>query len=374
MSDKEELEVLKKTFEDFIQTSSQLQQSYELLKEESQRLSLYLSNILENMRSAVMVFDTQFRLILWNGISRIYFPPLKDRRPPVDLETLNAAGPSMFNIREVLESKNQPVEIETELNGEKTWLEIDSSDFIDNKQAKIGYLLVIHDKTEFKKLQLRSRQEERLRVMGELAAEMAHEIRNPLGSIELMVTLLQEDAEGSERSSELLSRIRTSVDNMNHIVTNILLYTKELQLEKSEFMVAQLFEAAESIALKTIVKKQVTVEKDLPELSVTADFELLKQSIANIMINAAQAAPEHGNIRIGAETAIHSLRLKIKDNGPGIPADAADKIFKPFFTTKNTGTGLGLAMVQRVVEAHAGNIFFESDADGTLFIVEIPLK
>ncbi len=375
MSDKEELDALKKTFEDFIQTSAQLQQSYEVLKEESHRLSLYLSNILENMSSAVLVFDNGFQLTLWNGMTRIYFPHLEGKSPPVSLEELiGGDGGSRIDIRGILEGKEKLNELETEVNGEKKWVEIDSSDFIDYKLEKIGYLLVIHDKTEFKKLQIKSQQEDRLRVMGELAAEVAHEIRNPLGSIELMVTLLGEDVKGNERSSDLLSRIRTSVDNMNHIVTNILLFTKELQPERSEFLLEELLGAAESIALNTIVKNEVKVEKDLGDISLTADFELLKQSIANVLINAAQAVPRGGKIRIDAENEKEILRLKIRDNGPGIPDAIGDKIFKPFFTTKNTGTGLGLAMVQRVVESHGGSIFFESDAKGTLFIFEIPLK
>lgn len=376
MSEKEELEELKKTFEDFINTSSQLQQSYEVLKAESQILSLYLSNILENIPSAILVFDNNFNLTLWNSISKHYFPFLEEKKPPLtqqDLITGNKIEP-FTGIKNILEGKQKPIEMETEINGEKKWLEIDSSNFIDNKKEKTGYLMVIQDKTELKKLQLKSQQEDRLRVMGELAAGMAHEIRNPLGSIELMVTLMQEDLKNDQHSSELLSRIRSSVDNMNHIVTNILLYTKDLHLERTQFPVEKLLTDAESIALNTITKKQVTVEKHISPTLLTADYELLKQSIANILINASQAAPVQGHISIETQNKKDRLLIKITDNGPGIPEDIKEKIFKPFFTTKTTGTGLGLAMVKRVIEAHAGSIFFQSGPKGTLFIIEIPLK
>lgn len=376
MSEKEELEELKKTFEDFINTSSQLQQSYEVLKAESQILSLYLSNILENIPSAILVFDNNFNLTLWNSISKHYFPFLEEKKPPLtqqDLITGNKIEP-FTGIKNILEGKQKPIEMETEINGEKKWLEIDSSNFIDNKKEKTGYLMVIQDKTELKKLQLKSQQEDRLRVMGELAAGMAHEIRNPLGSIELMVTLMQEDLKNDKHSSELLSRIRSSVDNMNHIVTNILLYTKDLHLERTQFPVEKLLTDAESIALNTITKKQVTVEKHISPTLLTADYELLKQSIANILINASQAAPVQGHISIETQNKKDRLLIKITDNGPGIPEDIKEKIFKPFFTTKTTGTGLGLAMVKRVIEAHAGSIFFQSGPKGTLFIIEIPLK
>ncbi|MCP4151475.1 MAG: PAS domain S-box protein [bacterium] len=375
MSDKEELEKLKKTFEEFIQTSFELQNSYEVLKEESSRLSLYLSNILENMNSAILVFDNNYFLKLWNSLSKKYFPILEGKEPPVNsVDIARSNNISVNDIKSILENTNTPVVMEREINGQKRWLEIDSSDFFDNKNQKVGFLLVIDDITELKKLQIKSQQEDRLRVMGELAAEVAHEIRNPLGSIELMVTLLQDDHKKDARSSELLSRIRNSVNNMNHIVTNILLYTKDLQLELSEFTVEKLITEAESIAMDTILKKKIIVDKELHGPTLTADLELLKQSIANLLINAAQAVSQEGRITISTETEKDSLLLKISDNGTGIPQNLKEQIFKPFFTTKNTGTGLGLAMVKRVIEAHSGKISFESDSEGTTFIIKFPKK
>lgn len=371
MSDKEELEKLKKTFEEFINTSTQLQLSYERLKEESQQLSLYLSNILENMNSAVMVFNNDLFLTLWNEASRRYFPILETKQPPVPIEELT--GPAEIDLKGMLTGKEKLKEVEAEIEDTWNWLEINASDFLNTKKEKTGYLVVINDKTQLKKLQLKSQQEDRLRVMGELAAEVAHEIRNPLGSIELMVTLLQEDFKGDKNHTDILSRIRTSVNNMNHIVTNILLYTKDIQPERSEFPIEDLITQAENMALETIIKKQIKVNKQIHDVMVTADFELLKQCTANILINAAQAVATNGKIEISTEKLSHGLALKIKDNGCGIPDEMNDKIFKPFFTTKTTGTGLGLAMVKRVIEAHSGKISFESGPQGTLFVIELPL-
>lgn len=375
MSDKEELDKLKRTFEDFIATSGQLQQSYELLKEESQRLSLYLSNILENMNSAILVFDKSYSLNLWNGRSREYFPALRESRPPLALEDL--ARDAVVDIASILENRQETgdnlTEWEAHVAGTQKWLEVVSSDFMNARREKTGYLVVIDDKTEFKKLQIKSQQEDRLRVMGELAAEVAHEIRNPLGSIELMVTMLQDDLKDDEGHSEVLSRIRTSVDNMNHIVTNILLYTREINIERSEFSVDDLVTHAESVALKLIVKKNITLEKRTRDIVVSGDFQLLKQCVANVLINAAQAVDANGSIEISAETGPGTVTIAIEDNGCGIPEEMHEKVFKPFFTTKNTGTGLGLAMVKRVIEAHSGKIYFESGSDGTTFYIHLPV-
>jgi signal transduction histidine kinase len=371
-SDKEELEKLKRTFEEFIASSSQLQMSYQTLQEESQRLSLYLSNMLENMNSAIMVFDNRFNLNLWNGITIQYFPHLKEKRPPLPLSEL--ASEAVFDIEKVLTGKKKLVELEVKFGDTRKWLEIDSSDFMNNKREKTGYLVLINDKTELKRLQIKSQQEDRLRVMGELAAEVAHEIRNPLGSIELMVTLLQEDLVNDQKHNEVLSRIRTSVDNMNHIVTNILLYTREIHPERSQFPIMDLVEQAEHIALNTIVKKQITVEKQLGDIIIDADLELLKQSLANILINAAQAVDVNGRIDISTEVTEDQVQILVRDNGCGIPEDVRDNVFKPFFTTKNTGTGLGLAMVKRVIEAHCGSVNFQSDSTGTVFVIQLPIS
>jgi signal transduction histidine kinase len=111
----------------------------------------------------------------------------------------------------------------------------------------------------------------------------------------------------------------------------------------------------------------------LEPVNLNADFELLKQSIANVLINAAQAVGFKGRIHIACKVENQSVKLSIQDNGPGIPEDIRDNVFKPFFTTKNTGTGLGLAMVKRVMEAHSGHIYFQSSASGTTFFIELPL-
>jgi len=371
MSEKEELEKLKKTFEEFITTSSQLQNSYQVLKAESQQLSLYLSNILDNMDAAIMVFDNDMSLTLWNGETRRYFPILENRTPPLPLDELSNRSP--INLKDILTGQKKMYELETESNGIWNWLEINSTDFLNTAKEKIGYLVVINDKTQLKKLQLKSQQEDRLRVMGELAAEVAHEIRNPLGSIELMVTLLQDDLKSNESHKDILSRIRTSVNNMNHTVTNILLYTKDIQLDRQEFSLEELVNQAEDIAMKTIVKKHVSILKQVADVAINADFELLKQCLANILINAAQAVDMNGKIEVSALRHNNGVTLKIKDDGHGIPDTMKDKIFKPFFTTKNTGTGLGLAMVKRVIEAHSGGISFESTEKGTEFNIEFSL-
>ncbi len=372
MSEKEDLKLLKKTFEDFIKTSSELQNSYEALKERSGRLSLFLSNILDNIKSSILVIDNDNNLILWNNLSTDFFPVLSGKEPPIEINLINKSNG--IELSEVIKDNREIIEIETEVENVPRWIELQSTDFINSKKEKIGYIVLINDKTELKQLQIKSQQEDRLRVMGELAAEVAHEIRNPLGSIELMVSLLQEDMETDNKQSEILKRIRSSVNNMNHTVTNILLYTRDIKLKRSIFSVLDLFEESKNMIMMTITKKAINLELEPIDVKISGDFELMKQSIGNILLNAADAVKQNGNISLKSEINNEQLIVKIIDDGVGIPVAVYEKVFNPFFTTKNTGTGLGLAMVKRIIEAHKGKIEFESNENGTLFIISIPIK
>lgn len=362
---------LKETFEEFIKTSEELRLSYETLKQDSELLSSYLSNILNNLDSSILVFDTENILKLWNSSASILFPGLNDMEETVTTDILNRN--SNFNIDELLSSANTKLEIKVENSSKDSWYEVKILDFINKDDQKAGRILMFEDITELKYLQIKSQQEERLRVMGELAAEVAHEIRNPLGSIELMVSLLEEDLKNSG-SNEILNRIRSSVNNMNHTVTNILIYTRELKPVLKEVSLPTLLTETESMLVNTLSKKKIKVEKDLELSELSGDQELLKQAVANIMLNAAEAMESEGTITVHSSAGDKDFILKISDNGPGIPQDTLEGIFKPFFTTKNTGTGLGLAMTKRVIEAHEGTIEASSSENGACFTIKLPIK
>jgi len=373
MTDKQELEKLKKTFEEFIKTSSELQKSYEVLKEESRILSIYLSNILENLNSSILVLNMKKEVVIFNSRSIEIFPQLKEfSKKNITLNDLKKN--SLINIEKVFENLNQKIECENKFNGNERYFEAQSMNFLDSNSKKMGYIVIVNEITELKLLQKRAQQEDRLRVMGELAAEVAHEIRNPLGSIELMISLLEEDLKESKKSSDLLLRIRSSVNNMNHIVSNILVYTREIKPDYSEINTDNLIDETINMCIENILKKDIEIERNIDCKNGYGDFELLKQSLANILLNATHAVDNKGKIKISVYKSDNSTVFEIRDNGKGIDSKIINQIFNPFFTTKTTGTGLGLAMVKRVVEAHNGLIEVDSNQNGTLFKIKIPLK
>ena len=221
---------------------------------------------------------------------------------------------------------------------------------------------------------------ERLAALGELAAVVAHEVRNPLGVIWNSLVSLRKLVRPRGDVGTLLDILGEESDRLNRIVADLLDFTRpqmlSLRVEPIDALVAGAVEAARSAGLPGGVEIRLAVQSDVPP--VWADGRLVRQALINLVTNAAQAMPRGGRVTIAASLEraadVPLVRIDVTDEGPGIDSEAAQQVFQPFFTTKATGTGLGLAVVKRIVEAHEGRIDLESGAGrGTTFTVRLPL-
>jgi signal transduction histidine kinase len=210
----------------------------------------------------------------------------------------------------------------------------------------------------------------RLAALGEMAAGMAHEIRNPLGGIQLYASLLAKDVADRPASHELVTKISTGVKRLESIVSQVLQFSRDIRISPSPCdlaeMVWQAIELAEQGRSCAGLRCEVTGERPM---LVTVDATLIGQSLLNLLINAIDAMDGAGTLRVEygqppKDSDAKQFHLLIHDTGPGIPSDVIDRIFNPFFTTKDTGTGLGLSIVHRIVEAHDGAIIASNDPDG----------
>jgi len=210
----------------------------------------------------------------------------------------------------------------------------------------------------------------RLAALGEMAAGLAHEIRNPLGGIHLYASLLAQDVAGKKDSLQLVQKISGGVRRLEALVGQVLQFSRELHVSLETIDLAEVVDDAVELAAGKTAERRVTCHVAGPRpLNVTADPLLLGQALLNLLLNAAEAAPQGGTVRVrfsppapdGSD--VKQFHLEVCDDGPGIPPHVLDKIFNPFFTTKDTGTGLGLAIVHRVVEAHDGTIL-ATNAEG----------
>jgi signal transduction histidine kinase len=210
----------------------------------------------------------------------------------------------------------------------------------------------------------------RLAALGEMAAGMAHEIRNPLGGIQLYASLLAKDISDRPASRQLVDKISTGVKRLESLVSQVLHFTREINVNIAEMDLAETVTQAVELTQQQAASKQIQVKVTGTKLSpVLADPILIGQSVLNLVLNAIEAMDGSGEVEVRYSSPpmgspARQFHLTVRDHGPGIPVQILDRIFNPFFTTKDSGTGLGLAIVHRVVEAHDGTIIATNVEDG----------
>jgi signal transduction histidine kinase len=215
---------------------------------------------------------------------------------------------------------------------------------------------------------------ERLAALGELAAVMAHEVRNPLGVIfNSLATLRRLPPLGTD-AEVLLTMVGEEADRLNRIVGDLLDFARPYEVSKKPIQVCALIASAATAAQAALEANHITVRIPAPDSCppLTADGQLLRQALVNLVVNGIQAMPRGGTLRVDAKISGNWYVLEVRDEGVGLSHLATERLFQPFFTTKATGTGLGLAVVKRIVEAHHGDISTLSHNPGTTFRIRLP--
>lgn len=222
------------------------------------------------------------------------------------------------------------------------------------------------------------RRADRLSALGALSAGIAHEIRNPLASIKGTAEILQEDYPPADRKYEFLQILIKEVNRLNKVVENFLSFARPQPPDLGPCEVGAVIKSVLELVKPPAQKAQVHISTsfDGQGTDLIADAEQLKQAFLNIILNALQAMPHGGELKITTRHQNPWVEIYIEDQGIGIPSQELDKIFNPFYTTKGEGTGLGLAITHRIIaENHGGQIEVESKAGkGTRFVVRLPLK
>jgi len=237
---------------------------------------------------------------------------------------------------------------------------------------------------ERESLEKRLNEAEHLSKVGQLASGIAHEIRNPLNYISLAIDHLKSEylsvtADRREELETLTDKIKEEVRRANYMVLNFMNYGRPLKLRISKFSYAELISRALPLFQGKLAEQRIEVVTDLaPDLPLMeADQELMRNCLVNFITNGAQAMPVGGKITLGAsfDPETDSFCLTFSDEGTGILPEEMGKIFQPYFTTKEAGIGLGLAITERIIKEHGGEISVESQkGEGTSFIVVLPTK
>ncbi|MBN1478100.1 PAS domain-containing protein, partial [Candidatus Sumerlaeota bacterium] len=242
-----------------------------------------------------------------------------------------------------------------------------------------GGLLTVEDITDLMRWRERALLNERLSTMGRVAAQVAHEIRNPLGSIELLASALVSEREaGSDRTGELAGHIVASVRALDSLVSNILLFARGREPVVNPVTWEVIAESALGQVGPAVAQAGVEIRRhwESSPAAVLGDSDLLTQAVVNLLINASQALAEAERRVITLETGTRAdgRWIRVSDTGPGVPRELCDRIFDPFVTTRRRGTGLGLAIVSHIISAHGGRVVcLGGKGGGAAFEMSLPL-
>ncbi len=382
-------DLLTRAFRDFDQAATVLQQSYDALTTRLQQMDLELAQtnaslrehlreteemrahvtaVLESLDTGVIVADSQDVVVRCNHSTEQLLGV-----PQAQLRGRQASA-LLAEIRK--DHGEYPLVLPSGVT-----IALSQTDLTDESGNPIGKLVLIHDVTRIRQLEDRLQRRNRLEAMGQMVGSIAHEIRNPLGSVELFASMLRKDLRDQPQLRSYAEHISMAVQSMDQLLSNLLVYTRpdcsRLGWHDTEVLIREVLTLASHAIPPDTVDVRCQMHPLVPQL--WCDGPKMKQVLLNLVLNAVQAMPKGGTLTLTACPSppeiqeVPAVHITVSDTGTGIPAELQSRVFDPFFTTKDQGTGLGLAIVHALVEAHHGRIDVESrPGHGTSFVITFP--
>jgi PAS domain S-box-containing protein len=258
-------------------------------------------------------------------------------------------------------------------------LRLDCHLLTDANQHVLGTVLHARDVTDRDLMEERMRRMERFMGLGSLASGLHHEIKNPLSALSLHIQLLEEHFERSvdRQVAENLAVLKTEVTRIGGVLESFRDFASLDRLDRSTADLAQIVERTVRLLRPQADREhiQVTVEVDRGEVpTVWADVARIEQVVLNLVLNAIEAMPDGGRLAIRLSRRPGTVQVEVADTGPGIPQNIQSQVFDLYFTTKSGGSGMGLALCDKIVRQHGGQIDFDTGPDGTVFRLALPLE
>jgi PAS domain S-box-containing protein len=343
------------------------------------QLSLYNTLILENVRTGIVTVNLQKEVTTFN--------PAAIRILSMDSETVKGAKitspifPRALSelIGQSLKGNSSYVtstEVIIGQHGQDKILALSTSPLLSKDGEKIGMIAIFEDITRMKQLEEKLSVSSRLAALGEMAAGVAHQIRNPLGVMKVSAEMLRDyyQVTDDERNYQRITHmIISEIDTLNIVIRNLLDFARPREVQKSACSISEIIHCSlESLPLDKFPELEIeTLDLDhLPDYLM--DKSLIEQVLSNLILNAIQASPPDGKIQISASMKQGHLQIVIQDWGCGFDENTRRQIFNPFFTTKADGTGLGLSISHRIIEQHNGSIdVFSKPGGGSTFRVTL---
>ncbi|MCP4633250.1 MAG: PAS domain S-box protein [candidate division Zixibacteria bacterium] len=346
---------------------------------EKEKLSSYLNNILENLNSGVVVIDSEGCVCMFNqAAQRLLKTSENEVLGKYWAEFLNETNHVKGCLDTLSTGTVYAEEEKVIMNSEGSFLKIGfSTSLLKAPDGEIiGAVEVFYDLTKIKRLEKEMARVSTLAAMGEMAATIAHEVRNPLGAISGFTSLMDRDTADDDPRKKLIGKISSGIDSLNKIVNGLLDYTRDADIRRRKVNLNELMSDVVDYIRIEAEKNNITIKQDIdPNInSYPLDIDKFKRVLLNLGNNALQASPEGSEIRFRLHRFKSAIRVEVVDEGKGIEEQVMKRIFEPFFTTREKGTGLGLAIVKKLVDLHGGTIFVESGGlgKGARFVITLP--
>ena len=352
---------------------------------ETRRERTFTTQLMEGMVSAVAAIDAEDRLRSANAAFFRIFP-----KASIGASVLERFAPD--DVMKILDTVTSVRVAKATYHGRHVAHVEDSDKAFDVYSAPLaingdrGQIVTLVDATEAAEAERTLRRSESLAAVGQATTQVAHEIRNPLGSIRLGVSMLR-DSVSDEDALNTIELVERGINHLNKLVVDVTQFSRQKELERSSVDLHESLERSLDLVTERIQEKNATVEKDFAGATIVGHWDpyQLRQVFVNVIANAVDASQEGAPVRISTELIAPSTdgngeaakvyaRVVIADEGKGMDQATRERIFEPFFSTKKRGTGLGLAIVKQIVEQHGGKISVASEpGHGSRFSIDLPV-
>lgn len=336
--------------------------------EQSEHMRRYVDTILESLTTGVLVADHEGRIERCNRTASVLLGLDAGEIVGVELEP--------FLRGHALDGDRYPLTTKT-----GALVSMSRTSPPDEQGHGVGTIVLLHDISEVHRLEERLHRRDRLASMGEMVGRIAHEVRNPLGSVELFASMLRQDLAHDAVLHGYTEHISMAVQSMDRLLSNLLTYTRPSHPQRAWHATETLVRDSLTMAAHAVARVRIDVRVDLEGAppNIWCDGPQIRQVLVNVILNAVEAMDEGGRLTVTVSDQLRSahestvVRLSVSDTGKGIDPEHRSRVFDPFFTTRDEGTGLGLAIVHALVEGHDGRVEIESAVGvGTTVTVAIP--
>jgi two-component system sensor histidine kinase AtoS len=368
-NEQSELSFMVDTFHNLIsqlkEKEKELEQLRRIAEDRADEVENYSDNIIQSVPSGVISLDNDLKITMVNSAASQILKLSQEHLVSKGYdEIFRSPIKEMIGKRKGLKRAEYFYRLDS---GEKIWIEFSVSPLLNSTGESIGHILIFTDLTELKFLEKQIQSREWLSSLGEISLGIAHELRNPMAVISGYTKMLTKKYPSSIAEIDTIVK---EINVMNRIIGDFLSFARPVTPTITDVDLKELL----SNLLNHILRGRydIKLQATTGTCKVEGDEVLLRQAFTNLIQNAVEAMPQGGTLSLDAELRDTTIAVTISDTGMGIPLDQKEKIFRPFFTTKEKGTGLGLSIVQKNITLSGGTISVESSEAGTTFSVVLP--